>query len=78
MRSYRLYIDGSWTDSNGDSVLTVLNPATEPNRPTRTGPLEPRIRLWDSDFALLPGLDLALTPGAGPAANLSLDTAESQ
>jgi aldehyde dehydrogenase (NAD+) len=29
MRSYRLYIDGSWTDSDGDSVLTVLNPATE-------------------------------------------------
>jgi aldehyde dehydrogenase (NAD+) len=29
MRSYRLYIDGSWTDSDGDSALTVLNPATE-------------------------------------------------
>jgi acyl-CoA reductase-like NAD-dependent aldehyde dehydrogenase len=29
MMSYRLYIDGSWTDSDGDSVLTVLNPATE-------------------------------------------------
>jgi aldehyde dehydrogenase (NAD+) len=29
MVSYRLYIDGSWTDSDGDSVLTVLNPATE-------------------------------------------------
>jgi acyl-CoA reductase-like NAD-dependent aldehyde dehydrogenase len=29
MVSYRLYIDGSWTDSDGASVLTVLNPATE-------------------------------------------------
>ena len=29
MKPYRLYIDGSWTDSDGDSVLTVLNPATE-------------------------------------------------
>ena len=27
--SYRLYIDGSWQDSDGDAVLTVLNPATE-------------------------------------------------
>jgi acyl-CoA reductase-like NAD-dependent aldehyde dehydrogenase len=27
--SYQLYIDGSWTSSDGDSVLTVLNPATE-------------------------------------------------
>lgn len=25
----RLYIDGQWTDSDGDSVLTVINPATE-------------------------------------------------
>ena len=29
MISYQLYIDGSWTGSDGDSVLTVLNPATE-------------------------------------------------
>ena len=29
MISYQLYIDGSWTSSDGDSVLTVLNPATE-------------------------------------------------
>jgi acyl-CoA reductase-like NAD-dependent aldehyde dehydrogenase len=29
MKPYRLYIDGSWTDSAGDSVTTVLNPATE-------------------------------------------------
>ena len=29
MISYQLYIDGAWTGSNGDSVLTVLNPATE-------------------------------------------------
>jgi len=27
--SYQLYIDGAWTGSGGDSVLTVLNPATE-------------------------------------------------
>jgi hypothetical protein len=27
--SYQLYIDGAWTGSDGDSVLTVLNPATE-------------------------------------------------
>jgi acyl-CoA reductase-like NAD-dependent aldehyde dehydrogenase len=27
--SYQLYIDGRWTGSDGDSVLTVLNPATE-------------------------------------------------
>ncbi|MFG1923411.1 aldehyde dehydrogenase family protein [Cryptosporangium sp. NPDC048952] len=27
--TYRLYIDGSWQDSDGDAVLTVLNPATE-------------------------------------------------
>jgi hypothetical protein len=24
--SYQLYIDGAWTGSDGDSVLTVLNP----------------------------------------------------
>jgi aldehyde dehydrogenase (NAD+) len=29
MVPHRLYIDGSWTDSDGDSVLAVLNPATE-------------------------------------------------
>jgi acyl-CoA reductase-like NAD-dependent aldehyde dehydrogenase len=29
MTTHQLYIDGSWTDSEGDSVLTVLNPATE-------------------------------------------------
>lgn len=29
MLSYQLYIDGKWTDSDGDAVLTVLNPATE-------------------------------------------------
>ncbi len=29
MISYQLYIDGKWTDSDGDAVLTVLNPATE-------------------------------------------------
>ena len=29
MVPHRLYIDGSWTDSDGDSVLSVLNPATE-------------------------------------------------
>jgi aldehyde dehydrogenase (NAD+) len=29
MISYQLDIDGSWTDSDGDSVLEVLNPATE-------------------------------------------------
>ena len=29
MISYQLYIDGSWTDGDGDSALTVLNPATE-------------------------------------------------
>jgi aldehyde dehydrogenase (NAD+) len=29
MTPHKLYIDGSWTDSDGDSVLTVLNPATE-------------------------------------------------
>ena len=29
MISYQLYIDGSWSGSDGDSVLTVLNPATE-------------------------------------------------
>jgi acyl-CoA reductase-like NAD-dependent aldehyde dehydrogenase len=29
MKPHRLYIDGSWTDSDGDSVLAVLNPATE-------------------------------------------------
>lgn len=29
MVTYQLYIDGAWTDSDGDSVLTVLNPATE-------------------------------------------------
>ena len=29
MLSYQLYIDGAWTGSDGDSVLTVLNPATE-------------------------------------------------
>jgi len=27
--SYQLYIDGAWTPSDGDSALTVLNPATE-------------------------------------------------
>jgi hypothetical protein len=27
--TYRLYIDGTWQDSQGDAVLTVLNPATE-------------------------------------------------
>ena len=27
--TYRLYIDGAWQDSEGDAVLTVLNPATE-------------------------------------------------
>ena len=27
--TYRLYIDGTWQDSEGDAVLTVLNPATE-------------------------------------------------
>ena len=27
--TYRLYIDGAWRDSEGDAVLTVLNPATE-------------------------------------------------
>src|ERR1700723_1235256 len=27
--TYRLYIDGTWRDSEGDAVLTVLNPATE-------------------------------------------------
>jgi acyl-CoA reductase-like NAD-dependent aldehyde dehydrogenase len=27
--SYELYIDGSWTGSDGDAVLSVLNPATE-------------------------------------------------
>jgi acyl-CoA reductase-like NAD-dependent aldehyde dehydrogenase len=27
--SYQLYIDGAWTDSDGDAVLTVINPATE-------------------------------------------------
>ena len=27
--SYQLYIDGAWTGSAGDSVLTVLHPATE-------------------------------------------------
>ena len=27
--AYRLYIDGTWQDSEGDAVLTVLNPATE-------------------------------------------------
>jgi aldehyde dehydrogenase (NAD+) len=27
--TYRLYIDGVWQDSDGDAVLTVLNPATE-------------------------------------------------
>ena len=27
--AYRLYIDGGWQDSDGDAVLTVLNPATE-------------------------------------------------
>jgi acyl-CoA reductase-like NAD-dependent aldehyde dehydrogenase len=25
--TYRLYIDGTWQDSGGDAVLTVLNPA---------------------------------------------------
>ena len=29
MISYQLYIDGSWSGSDGDSILTVLNPATE-------------------------------------------------
>jgi aldehyde dehydrogenase (NAD+) len=29
MISYQLYIDGAWTGSDGDSALTVLNPATE-------------------------------------------------
>ena len=29
MISYQFYIDGAWTGSGGDSVLTVLNPATE-------------------------------------------------
>ncbi len=29
MLSYQLYIDGAWTGSDGDAVLTVLNPATE-------------------------------------------------
>ncbi len=29
MISYQLYIDGAWTGSDGDRVLTVLNPATE-------------------------------------------------
>jgi acyl-CoA reductase-like NAD-dependent aldehyde dehydrogenase len=29
MKPHRLYIDGSWKDSDGDSVLAVLNPATE-------------------------------------------------
>jgi aldehyde dehydrogenase (NAD+) len=29
MKPYHLYIDGSWTDSDGDSALAVLNPATE-------------------------------------------------
>jgi acyl-CoA reductase-like NAD-dependent aldehyde dehydrogenase len=27
--TYRLYIEGTWQDSEGDAVLTVLNPATE-------------------------------------------------
>jgi acyl-CoA reductase-like NAD-dependent aldehyde dehydrogenase len=27
--SYRLYIDGTWTDSDGDDLLEVRNPATE-------------------------------------------------
>jgi aldehyde dehydrogenase (NAD+) len=27
--TYQLYIDGTWQDSDGDAVLTVLNPATE-------------------------------------------------
>ena len=27
--TYRLYIDGAWQESEGDAVLTVLNPATE-------------------------------------------------
>ncbi len=29
MISYQLYIDGAWTGSDGDCLLTVLNPATE-------------------------------------------------
>jgi acyl-CoA reductase-like NAD-dependent aldehyde dehydrogenase len=29
MTTHQLYIDGRWTDSDGDSVLLVLNPATE-------------------------------------------------
>ncbi len=29
MISYQLYIDGAWTGGDGDSVLTVLNRATE-------------------------------------------------
>lgn len=29
MLPYQLYIDGRWTDSDGDAVLNVLNPATE-------------------------------------------------
>lgn len=27
--TYQLYIDGAWRESDGDAVLTVLNPATE-------------------------------------------------
>ena len=47
--TYRLYIDGAWQDSDGDAVLTVLNPATEEvigavpeaPRPTCTAPSPP-------------------------------------
>lgn len=28
-QSYRLYIDGQWTDGEGDQVIRVVNPATE-------------------------------------------------
>ncbi len=34
-------------------------------------PLEPRLRLWDSDFTLLPGLDLVHAPGHTPGSAIA-------